>query len=130
MTMKNFAYLIVLACASLGCGGALAAGNPPADAKAAAAKPHAAEAQQEVAYADLGKYLGKRVIVHTKLNTTRDGVLTRHSNSEIDLKLPTGAELSIPADTIRRVTVPIAPPDPLFQTPASQKPGDGSAKKN
>jgi hypothetical protein len=112
-----------------------------------AAKPHAAaEAQQEVAVEDLGKYIGKRVIVHTKLNTTRSGVLTRRSKTEADLKLDSGADLSIPLDSIQRVTVPSAPADPALQKPteaakpeaakstpvkaAPQKPGDSSAKKN
>lgn len=90
----------------------LAAGGPQ---PAAHGKLGGAAAQQEVAYADLGKYVGKRVIVRSKLNTTRAGVLTRYTASEIDLKLDSGAELSMPADSIKSVGIPIGAPDPLFQ---------------
>jgi hypothetical protein len=141
--MKNILLLCGLALACTMACAATPAGKQPAQP---AAKPHAAEAQQEVALDDLGKYIGKRVFVHTKFNTTRSGVLTRRSKTEADLKLDSGADLTIPLESIKRVTVPIAPPDPLFQkqpesakpdaaksTPEKatpQKPGDSSAKKN
>jgi len=109
--------------ASLALAIALPIGTQAADKSPAAAKPQAkAEpAQQQVAYAELGKYVGKRIIVHSKLNTTRSGVLTRYSASEIDLKLDGGADLSMTADSIRSVSIPIAPADPLFP----EKTGDG-----
>jgi len=103
--MKSILFFCGIALACVAPGAALAAGNTPP-----VAKPHAAEAQQEVALDDLGKYIGKRIVVHTKLNTTRIGVLTRHSNTEVDLKLDTGAELTVPVNSIKRVTVPVAPP--------------------
>jgi hypothetical protein len=88
-----------------------------------AAKPHAAPAQREIAYADLGKEQGKRITVHTKLGTVRSGTLTKYSQTSIDVKLDNGAELTIPADGIRSLSVPVPPADPLFPTA-----GEPSAK--
>jgi len=106
------------------CTNAVAAA-PPAQP---AAKPRASSEQgQEVAYADIGKYIGKRIIVHTKLNTTRSGVLLRQSATEIDLKLDGGAELTVTADSIKHMVVPVAPPDPLLKPvdkPAAAKASD------
>jgi len=93
-------------------------------------KPQAPSEQgQEVAYADLAKYIGKRVVVHTKFNTTRSGVLLRRSATEVDLKLDTGAELTVTADSIKRVIVPVGAPDPLFQKPADAAPAKASDVK-
>ena len=88
-------------------------------------KPHpaAAAAQREITYDDLSNQLGKRVIVHTKLGTVRSGILTKVSKTSIDVKLDAGADLSIPADSIRSLSVPVGPPDPLFPTA-----GEPSAK--
>jgi len=79
-------------------------------------------AQQAVEYADLGKYVNKRIIVRSKLNTTRAGVLTRFSASEIDLKLDSGADLSMPATSIKSIGIPIGPADPLFPKVESKAP--------
>jgi len=98
---------------------------PPAKSTPPAKSRPAEPPQQEVAYTDLGKYVGKRVNVQTKLKTTRSGTLLKASPFELDIKTDTGAELTIPADSIKRVTVPVPPPDPLFT-----QPGDSSAKKN
>jgi hypothetical protein len=123
MTMKHAKLFVILAAA---CAGHAAIGAEAAAPKAAP-KAHAAPEQgQEVAYDDLTKYIGKRLIVHTKLNTTRSGTLLRHTASEIDLKLDTGAELSITHDTIKRVVVPVPAPDPLFK-PSDPKNGDAKA---
>jgi hypothetical protein len=119
--MKH-AYLFAALAALLGnvCTAATPAQQP-------AAKPHASSDQgPEVAYADIGKYVGKRIVVHTKLNTTRTGVLLRQSATEIDIKLDGGAELSITAESIRRLVVPVAPPDPLVK-PVESKPADAKA---
>jgi sRNA-binding protein len=89
-------------------------------------KPHpaaAAPTQREITYDDLSNQIGKRVIVHTKLGTVRSGILTKVSKSSIDVTLDSGAELSIPADGIRSLSVPVSPPDPLFPTA-----GEPSAK--
>jgi hypothetical protein len=130
MKIANLFAGVALACTIP----ALAAGAPPAAKPRAsehATKPQAAvaePAQQEVAYADLGKYIGKRIIVHTKFNTTRSGALLRQSASQIDLKLDSGADLSIPVESIKHLGVPIGAPDPLFQTkPAEAKASDAKA---
>ena len=109
---------------------ALAAGAAPAAAKP---KASAEPATQAVEYADLGKYIGKRIIVHSKLNTTRAGVLTRVTASEIDVKLDSGADLTMPSNSIKSIGAPIGAPDPLFQPapdkkPADAKPGDAKAE--
>jgi len=91
-----------------------------------ATKPHApaaAPAQREITYDDLSNQLGKRITVHTKLGTVRSGTLTKVSKSLIDVKLDNGAELSIPADGIRSMSVPVSPPEPLVPTA-----GEPSAK--
>jgi hypothetical protein len=92
--------------------------HPAAAPAQPATKPHpvAAPAQREIAYADLSQQLGKRITVHTKLNTVRSGTLTKHSQTSIDVKLDNGAELTIPADGIRSLSVPVTPPDPLLPT--------------
>ena len=97
-----------------------------AAAAAPTARPHTftPPAQQAVAYADLGKYLGKNIIVHTTLGTVRSGILTKYTNTAIELKLEGGADLTMPAESIRSIGMPVSPPDPLFRNA-----GDGSAKK-
>jgi len=130
--MKPYTLFAGIALACTICSGAQAAGTAPAAKPRVtepAPKPHAAAepAQREVAYADLGKEIGKRVIVHTKFNTTRSGVLVRHSASQIDLKLDSGAELSVPVESIKHVGVAIAPPDPLVPKAADGKAGEAKA---
>jgi hypothetical protein len=85
-------------------------------APAAKAAPQAAPKPQvqEVSYDELGKYLNKRVVIRTTLHTERSGILTKYTGTAIDLKLDTGATLSLPRDTIRNAGVSIAAPDPLF----------------
>jgi hypothetical protein len=120
MKISCWSLVLVFACAL-----ASIAGN--AGAASAAAKPHAAAqlAQREITYADLEKRVGKRIIVRTTLGTTRSGVLTKYTSTLVDMKLDGGADLTIPANTIRSLNVPVLPPDPLFPTA-----GDSSAKKN
>ena len=92
------------------------------------AKAHTAAAvaaEQTVAYDDLGKSIGSRIIVHTKLGTTRTGELIKWMPTSMDIRLDGGAEFTIPAQTVRSVSIQAEPPEP---TPA--KPGDSSAKKN
>ena len=115
--MKIYA---ILASMVLGC--VLTAGITAAPAT----KPHvtSSPALQEVAYADLGKYIGKAVTVRTTLGTLRSGTLMKFTNTAIGLKLDSGAELTIPADTIQTAGVPVSPADPLFPTT-----GEPSAKK-
>ncbi|MDR3389770.1 MAG: hypothetical protein P4L92_22240 [Rudaea sp.] len=80
-------------------------------------------AQREIAYADLETQVGKRITVHTRLGTVRSGILTKYTKSEIDMKLDEGTDLTVPANTIRSLSIPVPPPE----TPTK---GDGSAKKN
>ena len=98
-----------------------------AEAAPPTAKPRAAvePAQREIAYAELDKQIGKRIIVHTKLGTVRGGVLTKYRDTMIEMTLDGGADLTVPANTIRSVSIPALAPDP--QTTST---GDGSAKKN
>jgi sRNA-binding protein len=122
---------IALACALAASLDVALAAQPAAKPHAAATpaqpatKPHpaAAPAQREITYADLSQQVGKRITVHTKLSTVRSGTLMKVSQTSIDLKLDNGAELTIPADGIRSLSVPVAPPDPLFPTA-----GEPSAK--
>jgi hypothetical protein len=88
----------------------------PVTPGAAKAAPQAAPKPQfqEVPYDELGKYLNKRVVVRTTLRTERSGILTKYTGTAIDLKLDTGATLSMPRDTIKNAGVAIAPPDPLY----------------
>ena len=89
---------------------------------AATPKPHlvASPAQQAVAYADLGK----NIIVHTTPGTVRSGIWTKYTNTAIELKLEGGADLTMPAESIRSIGMPVSSLDPSY--PAK---GDGSAKK-
>jgi hypothetical protein len=120
MQICHLYAVFVLACV-------LSASACNAGAAQPAAKPHPAAqpAQRQITYADLEKQLGKRIIVRTTLGTTRSGVLTKYTSTLIDMKLDGGADLTIPANTISSLNVPVLPPDPLFPTA-----GDSSAKKN
>ena len=100
-----------------------AAAQPAATQPTTKLHPAAAPAQREITYDDLSNQLGKRVIVHTKLGTVRSGTLVKVSRSLIDVKLDNGAELSIPADGIRSLSIPVGPSDPLSPTA-----GEPSAK--
>jgi len=119
MKLSRLVAGIALACALPAGLDVCLAAQPAAKARAATAAP----AQREISYDDLGTELGKRITVHTKLGTIRSGTLTKVSTSSIDVMLDNGAELSIPADGIRSLSVPVGPPDPLFPTA-----GEPSAK--
>jgi hypothetical protein len=85
----------------------------PAAAKTAA--PMATKTQlQEVTYEELAKHLNQRIVVRTTLHTERSGTLVKYSGTSIQLKLDSGAVLTMPHDTLRTIGVPVAPPDPLF----------------
>jgi len=100
-----------------------------------AAKPHAAAqaAQQDVSKDDIAKYIGKSITVYSKLGTTHSGTVVKSTASELYIKLDSGAEMSFAVDSIKRLTTPVAPPEPSSTTPADKpadsKPSDGSAKK-
>jgi hypothetical protein len=124
--VASIALALVLS-ASLDVGlAAQPATKPQAQTAAQPATRHpaaAAPAQREITYDDLSNQIGKRVTVYTKLGTVRSGTLIKVSKSLIDLKLDNGAELSIPSDGIRSLSIPVGAPDPLFPTA-----GEPSAK--
>jgi len=118
--MKNavsIAGALLICALSAGPGYALAA-SPPAKARVAP-EPQ----QREITYADLETQVGKRITVHTTLGTVRSGVLVRYTKTEFDMKLDEGIDLTVPANSIRSLSIPVPPPEP----PTA---GDSSAKKN
>lgn len=100
---------------------AVASATPPAAKPPSTTQP----AMQEVGSVNLEKQVGKRIVVHTRLGTVRNGILKKVTQTSIDMKLDSGAELNVPIGTIRSVTIPVAPADPLYPTPVVP-----SAKKN
>ena len=101
------------------------AANPPAAPAAKVKKAEAEPVGETVPYEDLHLFIGKRVIVHTTFKTTRTGVLTQVSNTQLTLGIDAAGgstELTMPKNTV--VSVALA-----TSTPAPQ-PGTPSAKKN
>ena len=85
-------------------------------------RPAAEEPQREITYEELPQFKGKRIIVHSKIGTTRSGILLKYSGTEIEIALDgNGAQFSFLHDAIKSIGIPITP------EPA---PGDDSAKKN
>jgi hypothetical protein len=120
--MRKILLLALIAVA----GGAFAAQPAPTKSTPAKAAPKKAEppkpVEKEVAYADLAQYINKRVIVHSKLGTTRSGTLTHYTQSQIDIALDgNGAQLSFVPEAIKSLAVPVEPEE----TQSSD-----SAKKN
>ena len=109
--MKTILLLALIALA----GGAFAAQPAPTKATPAKTAPKKVEppkqTEREVAYADLGQYLNKHVTVHSNLGTVRSGTLTHYTKSQIDIALDgsNGAQLTFTPESIRAVTVPVAP---------------------
>ena len=120
MTLKHCTLALVL-----GATASAHAANPPA-APAKAKPAAAAPVENTVAYDELHLFIGKRVIVHTTFKTTRTGVLTQVSNTQLTLGIDAAGgttELTMPKNTIVSVAlVAAAPPAP--------QPGTPSAKKN
>jgi len=110
----------------LGAAGISSAANPPAAPSGAKAKATAATpAEHTIAYDELKQHIGEHVIVHTTFKTTRTGVLTQVSNTQLTLGIeaPGGStELTMPKNTVVSVALAAAPPAP--------QPGTPSAKKN
>ena len=101
------------------------AANPPVAPAAKAKKAEAEPVGEKVSYDDLHLFIGKRVIVHTTFNTTRTGVLTQVSNTQLTLGIDAAGgstELTMPKNTV--VSVALAP------AVAAPQPGTPSAKKN
>jgi hypothetical protein len=102
----------------------------PAAAAAAAAKKSAEAAKprgQVVEYKELEHQIGAQIVVETNLNTARRGTLVKYTNPTLTLQLGPEAgsiELSVPHDSIRRITLVEPAPAPV----STQE--SGSAKKN
>jgi hypothetical protein len=120
MTLKLFSVALVLGATVIA-----NAANPPAAPAAKAKKADAELVGETVSYDDLHLFIGKRVIVHTTFNTTRTGVLTQVSNTQLTLGIDAAGgstELTMPKNTV--VSVALAP------SAAAPQPGTPSAKKN
>jgi hypothetical protein len=114
---------VLLASIALACTLSASLDDAAAASPAAKARVAAEPLQREITYADLETQVGKRIIVHTMLGTVRSGVLVKYSKTEIDMKLDEGTDLTVPAYSIRSLSIPVPPPDPSTA-------GDSSAKKN
>ncbi len=102
----------------------LAAAAPAAKAKAAAAEP----AGRTVEYQELEQQVGAVIAVETNLNTVRRGVLVKYTNPTLTLRLGPEAgsiDLSVPHDSIRRITLITPAP-----APGAPPQGSRSAEKN
>jgi hypothetical protein len=120
MTLKLFTVALMLG-ASVIANGA----NPPAAPAAKAKKTDAEPAGEKVSYDELHLFIGKRLIVHTTFHTTRTGVLTQVSNTQLTLSIDAAGgstELTMPKNTIVSVV--------LVPSAAAPQPGTPSAKKN
>ena len=92
---------------------ALAAEKAAASSKAAKAEEKKVAASS-IPYEELRYHVGERIVVETKFKSTRVGTLSKASQFELVLSVPTisgPAELSMPKDTILRVT-PAETPKP------------------
>jgi hypothetical protein len=61
-----------------------------------------------IEYADLKKHIGKRVRVETTLHSVRTGVLVRHTDTAVVLRLEgreRGLELTLPRQTVKQVSL-------------------------
>ena len=120
MTLKLFTVALMLVASSIADGA-----SPPVAPAAKAKKTEAEPAGEKVSYDDLHLFVGKRLIVHTTFNTTRTGVLTQVTNTQLTLSIDVAGgstELTMPKNTI--VSVALVP------SAAAPQPGTPSAKKN
>ena len=99
----------------------------PADSKAAPVN------SREIEYSTLVDKIGSTLVIHTTNGTVRRGTLMRYTNVSISLKLGPengSIELGVPRDTIRKLSIEIAPADPLFPEAKPMTEGKPGAKKN
>ena len=112
----------------------LAAPEPPKAVKAAkGAKPAAPANLREVEYTDLERHVGAHLVVQTTNDTVRSGTLIKYTNVGLTVRLGPEAgsiDLSMPKNTVRKVSVTIAPADPLFPNDTFQQEVKPGAKKN
>jgi hypothetical protein len=89
--------------------------------------------QREVNYQELEKHVGAHVVVNTTNGTMRSGTLLKYTNVALVVKLGPEAgsiELSMPRNTVRKVSVTTAAADPLFPSDTTKQETDSGAKKN
>ncbi len=88
---------------------------------------------REIEYSTLVDKIGSTLLIHTTNGTLRRGTLMRYTNVSISLKLGPengSIELGVPRDTIRKLSIEIAPADPLFPEAKPMTEGKPGAKKN
>ena len=117
--------LVIASLALLACANVLAApadAVPKASLKKSSLPAVKQEAETPIAYDDLAKYKGQRIIVHTTIATTRAGILTKYSGTQIEMNVePSGADFTFLRSGIKSIGIPVVP---------ETKPEDPSAKKN
>jgi hypothetical protein len=107
--MKKILVLVLVIMTGVAFAAAPAPAKTPAKAPAKTVQPPR-EVERDIPYAELGRFVGKRIIVHSALGTVRSGTLTHYTQSQIDIGLDgNGAQLSFARDAIKSVGVPIAP---------------------
>jgi len=130
MIQQRHPILLAFAAAALLLGGSAAyAAKPKSTTSTEAAK----SVGHPVEYQELEGKVGALIIVETNLNTARRGTLIKWTNPTLILQLGPEAgsiQLSVPHDSIRRIT--LLDPPPAAATPAAtpSTQGSGSAKKN
>jgi hypothetical protein len=110
MSIKKTAALCISLALALAC-----AATAGAAEKAGAGARAAAAADNSIPYDDLKYHVGESITVHTRYQTTRIGVLTKFSQVELTLSVPTvsgPAELTLPKDTVLRVVATATPAPP------------------
>jgi len=120
MTLKILSVALMLGATAIA-----SAANPAATPAAKAAKAEAEPVGKTVPYDELHLHIGEQVIVHTTFKTTRIGVLTQVSNTQLTLGIGAAGgstELTMPKNTVVSVALAAAAPAP--------QPGTPSAKKN
>ncbi len=99
----------------------------PVDSKAAPVN------SRDIEYSTLVDKIGSTLVINTTNGTVRRGTLMRYTNVGISLKLGPengSIELGVPRDTIRKLSIEIAPADPLFPEAKPMTEGKPGAKKN
>ena len=112
----------------------LAAAEPTKPGKAAkGAKPAAPANLREVEYSDLERHVGAQLVVQTTNDTVRSGTLVKYTNVGLTVRLGPEAgsiDLSMPRNTVRKVSVTVAPADPLFPNDTFQQEVKPGAQEN
>lgn len=138
MQTQRSLTLALLAAVTL-CGAGLALARKPLHATAGSKDASApAKASQPVGklveYPELEQRIGSEIVVETTLHTVRRGTLVKWSNPALTIQLGAehgGIELTVPRETIRNVSIVLAPAAEQVQPAATEhNPGTASAQKN